>query len=66
MIPNGMPMADPVGLCRYRAYYDQLRAFGLSHYVALGRLGNRLAGGVTERSMGRGRPAKLAGAASPR
>jgi hypothetical protein len=32
---------------RARAYSDQLRACGLSHYVALRRLGNRLAGAAS-------------------
>ena len=51
--PLGHGPARPAALnasARARACYDQLRACGLSHCVALRRLGNRLAGGgVTER-----------------
>ena len=67
--PLGHGPARPAPLnasARARAYYDQLRACGLSHCVALRRLGNRLAGAASlNGSMPRGGPAKLAGAGVP-
>ena len=65
-IPNGMPTPDTVGLCRYRAYCDQLRAFGLSRYVALRRLGNGLACGCHGTAHGAWWPCHARGCSVPR